>query len=479
MTGAQPNHLRRTLKLRQLFSLSLGAIIGAGWIAMLGPWIGTAGPLGAMIAFALGALLMILIVLCYGELCGMYPTSGGEIVYNYAAFGSLGAFIVGWLSLLLYVVAMSFLAVSLGWMVSLLAPDFSGPVLYISFGFAVSLSDAGLGVFGVLCLAWLNARGARISAAFQDLATLLLVLVSLSFIASGFISGHAENLRPLLSAPGAGALTGIGSVLVTTPFWYSGFSIVTQALGERAEGVSPRSVAWAMVLSVIAAMAFYILLIASAALSLPRQDLLQLPMAAPAAFAAVLGWPWMSKVVLCAGILGVITSWNAIFFAGSRALYALARAHLMPEFLAKIDPRHGVPSSAIWMIGVLSAACTLLGRGAIERIVNVAGIAFGALFLSVCVSAIVLRCKSPRESRTFKIPGGMFVASLAALLSLSVLALAMWSVRPLDGQLPYEWIVLGGWCLVGGLVWRLIAARRATVSESERATLIEGRAENV
>lgn len=474
MSDPELRHLKRTLKLRHMFSLSFGAIIGAGWIALLGQWIGAAGSLGAIIAFALGALLMILIVGCYGELCGMYPTSGGEIVYNYMAFGSLGAFVIGWLSLLLYVVAMSFLAVSLGWMFSLLAPELVGPALYTSFGFSVSFSDLALGVFGVLCLAWLNARGARVAASFQDLATLFLMLVSFSFIAAGFLFGDTGNLQPFFALPGAGALTGIAGVLVTTPFWYSGFSIVTQALGERAEGVSPRKIAWAMILSVLAAMTFYMLLIASASLSLPREALLDLEMTAPSAFAIVLALPWMSKVVLCAGVLGVVTSWNAIYFAGSRALFALARAHLLPGFLARIDQRHGVPSHAIWTIGVLSAACSLLGRGAIERIVNVAGIAFGALFLSVCVSVIVLRMTAPRRERSFRTPGGLPVAALAALLSLSVLVLAIWSVRPVDGRLPYEWVVLGLWFLVGAVVWLLVSRRRNAVSEEVRLALIEG-----
>ncbi len=475
MSDAEPRQLRRTLKLRHMFSLSFGAIIGAGWIALLGHWIGTAGSLGAIAAFGLGALLIVLIVGCYGELCGMYPTSGGEIAYNYMAFGSVGAFVIGWLSLLLYVVAMSFLAVSLGWMFSLLAPQLVGPALYDSFGFSVRLSDLTLGVFGVLGLAWLNARGAEISASFQDLATLFLLLVSFAFIAVGFVFGDAGNLQPFFSASGAGAFGGIASVLVTTPFWYSGFSIVTQALDERADGVSPRSVAWAMILSVSAAMAFYVLLIASASLSLPREELLGLQMAAPSAFAAVLAVPWMSAVVLGAGVLGVVTSLNAIYFAGSRALFALARAHLLPKFLARIDRSHGVPSHAIWMIGVLSAACSLLGRGVIERIVNVAGIAFGALFLSVCMSVIVLRVKAPRAERAFQTPGGLFAAGLAALLSLGVLGLAVWSVRPIDGRLPFEWLVLGAWFLVGALVWSLLERRRSAVSEEARIALIEGR----
>ena len=37
-----------------LFSLAFGAMIGVGWVTAMGTWLSNAGPLGSIIAFAIG-----------------------------------------------------------------------------------------------------------------------------------------------------------------------------------------------------------------------------------------------------------------------------------------------------------------------------------------------------------------------------------------------------------------------------------------
>ena len=70
---AEKLSLKKELKLRQLFSLAFGTIIGVGWVTVLGDWLTQAGSLGAVIAFLAGGVVMIFIGLTYSEMAAMYP----------------------------------------------------------------------------------------------------------------------------------------------------------------------------------------------------------------------------------------------------------------------------------------------------------------------------------------------------------------------------------------------------------------------
>lgn len=52
-----------------------------GWIIILGDWLREAGPLGSILGFAIGAIVIMIIGLCYAEMVTLMPISGGEIAY--------------------------------------------------------------------------------------------------------------------------------------------------------------------------------------------------------------------------------------------------------------------------------------------------------------------------------------------------------------------------------------------------------------
>ncbi|HEX9892858.1 MAG TPA: hypothetical protein VGA78_02995, partial [Gemmatimonadales bacterium] len=69
--------LRPALGPWQFFSFAFGSIVGVGWVVLLGDWLQRGGPVGAILGFAIGGGLMVLIGLCYGEAATMFPVSGG------------------------------------------------------------------------------------------------------------------------------------------------------------------------------------------------------------------------------------------------------------------------------------------------------------------------------------------------------------------------------------------------------------------
>ena len=125
---AQKAGLKKELKLRQLFSLAFGTIIGVGWVTVLGKWLTQAGSLGAVIAFLAGGLVMIFIGLTYSEMAAMFPVSGGEVAYAYEAYGLKTSFMTGWLLSLTYIGVVVFEVISVGWVAGSLFPALEGRV---------------------------------------------------------------------------------------------------------------------------------------------------------------------------------------------------------------------------------------------------------------------------------------------------------------------------------------------------------------
>ncbi|NJN41636.1 MAG: amino acid permease [Flammeovirgaceae bacterium] len=112
------------------FCLAFGAMIGVGWVTAMGPWLETAGPIGASVAFAIGGTLMIFIGFCYAEVTAMLPVSGGEVAYAYKAFGVKESFLVGWFLAFGYISVSAFEAISIGKITSYLFPNIDQWPLY-------------------------------------------------------------------------------------------------------------------------------------------------------------------------------------------------------------------------------------------------------------------------------------------------------------------------------------------------------------
>ena len=148
--------LVRSLRSFDFFSVAFGAIIGVGWIVVLGSWLKQAGPLGAVAAFLLGGSVMFLIGLCYAELTAAMPVCGGEIAYAYRAFGTGKAAFVGWYLTLGYLAVSGFEAVAIGRVVAYMVPEVNSLELYSFRGNPVYLPHVLLGVvsYPLLCF-WL------------------------------------------------------------------------------------------------------------------------------------------------------------------------------------------------------------------------------------------------------------------------------------------------------------------------------------
>lgn len=434
--------LERVLDTREVLALAFGAMIGWGWVVLAGGWINTAGSVGAMIAFAVGGFAVILIGLTYAELVAAMPLSGGEHVYTHRAVGMGFSFFCTWAIILGYVSVVAFEAVALPTVIEQLFPNYKVGLLWSVAEYDVYLSWALVGSVGAIFMTWLNIRGIKSSALLQKVVTILILVVGVMLVTGSLFNGQRANMEPLFVGGAAGVL----SVLVMAPFMFVGFDVIPQAAEEM--NLPHKKIGIILIVSVLMAVAWYILIILGVSLALTAEQAAASTLATADAMTAIFKGGWASKLLILAGIGGIITSWNAFLIGGSRAVFAMAQARMLPEFLGRLHPKYNTPVNAILLIGALSVVAPFFGRKTLVWLVDAGGLGIVVAYASVALSFIILRVREPEMNRPFRVPGGTTVGYGALILGVAIVLLYM-PFSPAALIWPYEWGIVGLWSAIG------------------------------
>ena len=275
----------------------------------------------------------------------------------------------------------------------------------------------------------------------------------------GFLSGRPENLQPLFQHDAAGGgevWTGVVAVLLTTPFWLSGFNLVAQVMEEKRPNTPSHHVAWMIVLAIVMSSVFYILLTLASASVTPWPQLVSADLPAARAFELAFRSVVLARLVLVTALLGTVTVWNGAAIAASRMLFALGRARIIGGGWGELNARYSTPTAAIVFVGISTTIGVLLGRKAIGPVISIASTCFAAAYLMVCIAVARLRVSHPSLPRPFRVPGGIPTMAIGALASLVFLGLSFkgqWSDA--HGGFPLEWGVIVVWALLGVTAWAM------------------------
>ncbi|WP_304525636.1 APC family permease [Halomonas sp. I5-271120] len=434
----------RVLARKDVLALAFGAMIGWGWVVLTGNWIQSAGSLGAITAFIFGGFAIVLVGLTYAELASAMPQVGGEHVYSYRALGHFASFLCTWAITLGYVSVVAFEAVALPTVVEQLFPGYAVGDLWTIAGWDVKATWVVVGVAGSVVMMAVNYFGVRTAALVQKVVTVLILAVGVMFITGALFEGNTATMDPLFSVE-EGVMGGIMMVLIMVPFMFVGFDVIPQAAEEI--NLPFREIGRVLMISVILAVFWYALIILGTSLMLDGEALGSSSLAVPDAMQAVFQAPWAGNLMVLAGIAGIITSWNAFYVGGSRAIYALAHSGMLPAFLAKLHPRYKTPTNAILLMGLLSCLAPFLGRQALVWLVVAGGLGIVIAYLFVALSFLVLRQREPEMERPFKVKHGKLVGIVAVVLSLGMTALYMPGSPSALSAL--EWALFAGWMLIG------------------------------
>lgn len=439
----------RGLTRLQLFMMCFGAIVGVGWITILGQWLSLAGPGGSVIALVLGAIAMLVVASGYVALARENQLSaGGEIGAVAAALGPASGYAVTAALALACISVVAFEAVSAGWILVTLFPSLEGPVLYRVFGQDVHLGTALVALLGTGTVALLNLRSITGTARTQNSIVFLKLAITAVFCVAGLISGKAANLLPLLPAAGVGAASptaGVLTILATMPLWYAGFHVAAVLSGERSSSVPLAAVGWVMYASIVAACLFYVCIVLAASYVVPWQALIAAPLPAATAFREGLASGTMANLVLVSGLLGICSAWIACFTAAVRILNALHRqlqsAHVATSGGYDIATLQVAPATLL--IAVIAGILSLAGRSALVPIVNVASLCFGVVYLFVSIVAWRHAVRPMQRGRAFI---GIGVAAFMA-------AYVIYSAVESGGWAAPEVVIIALWLILGAIAW--------------------------
>ena len=156
----------------------------------------------------------------------------------------------------------------------------------------------------------------------------------------------------------------------------------------------------------------------------------------------------MAKVLIIGGLCGIITSWNSFLIGGSRALYSMACAHMIPPCFAKLHPKYKTPVNALILLGIITTIAVFFGKKMLLWVVDAGNFGCVLAYFMVSVSFLVLRVKEPDMERPYKVGPYRFVGIMAVLMSGFMLVMY---VVPSSGSAlyPQEWAMVLGWTLLG------------------------------
>ncbi|MDP6993593.1 MAG: APC family permease [Woeseiaceae bacterium] len=438
----------RVIRRKEVLALSFGAMIGWSWVALTGNWISGAGSIGAIIAFLFGGVVVVFVGFTYAELASAMPRAGGEHVYSHRALGATASFICTWAILLGYVSVVAFEAVALPTVADYLFPGFSRGYLWTVAGWDVNLTWVLVGVVTAIVITAINILGIKTAARLQVLATALVLLVGLMLVGGGIGNGDSMNMAPAFT-DGAKGLLG---VLIMVPFMFVGFDVIPQSAEEI--DVPFAEIGRLLMGSIALAVAWYVAMIWGVSVGLDEQSRQASALPTADATAMLLGGSWAGKLLVIAGIGGILTSWNAFLIGGSRAIYALARAGQLPAPLGRLHPTFNTPHNALLLIGVFSVFAPLFGRPALVWLVDAGGLGIVVAYAFVAWSFLKLRENEPDLERPYRVPNGRVVGWIALVLSIGIAFLYL-PFSPAALLWPHEWMIVLGWVILGAIMLAL------------------------
>ncbi|MFP4636133.1 MAG: APC family permease [Nitriliruptoraceae bacterium] len=319
MSGGQ---LARRLTTADAVMIGLGAMIGAGVFAALGPAARAAGA-GLLLGLLIAAVVAYANAASSAQLAALYPQSGGTYVYGRERLGGVWGYLAGWGFVVGKTASCAAMALTFG---AYAAPQLARP----------------LAVAVVVALTAVNVAGVRKTAGLTRLIVAV-VLAALAAVVVAALGGGEVALSNLRMTDGVGGVYGVlqsGGLLF---FAFAGYARIA-TLGE--EVVEPRTtipraipIALGLTLAVYATVALAALLAAGpqaiAAADAPLAPAVEGGSLAVLAPAVRIGATVASAGVLLSLLVGV-----------SRTTFAMARDGHLPAILARVSSRTQVPAAA-------------------------------------------------------------------------------------------------------------------------------------
>ena len=453
LVSNRESEFSKVLNTGDVLVVAFGAMIGWGWVVSSGQWITSGGVLGTVLGFIIGGIMIYFVGLCYAELTTAMPKCGGEHVFSYKAFGSIGAYICTWSIILSYIGVVCYEAVSFPTILQYVFPKIARGYLYSVGGFDIYFTWLLIAIGMALLILFLNIIGMKKAARFQKILTCVIAAVGIALVAGAAYSGNVNNLQNqlLVGDTNGEIIQNIAKVAIMTPFFLFGFDVIPQSAEEI--NVPLKKLGKMMILSIIMAVSFYVLVVLAVGYVMNAGQIkTSMSSATGLVTADAMGVAFnnanMAKVLIIGGLCGIVTSWNSFLIGGSRALYSMSVSYMLPRKFAVLHKKYNTPVNSLLLIGALSVISPFFGRSMLVWIVDAGNFACCFAYCIVSLSFIVLRRKEADMRRPYKVKHYKFVGIVAVIMSGTMSA--MYIIPETNCTLVWqEWIIVGGWILLG------------------------------
>lgn len=444
--------LKKVLGVRDLVSMGIAAVVGAGIFSTIGSAAYNGGP-GISLLFIITAVTCGFSALCYAEFASRVPIAGSAYTYAYVSFGELIAWIIGWALILEYAIGNIVVAISWsGYFNNLLegfgmqlppwlttdpstarlaisevetaltqgkplteslrfvqhawqtAPVFFGKHIFIN-----------LPAFIIVCLiSVLTYVGIKESKKTTNFLVAFKIVVILFVIVIGFFYVEPGNWTPFMPNGFEGVLRGVSAVF----YAYIGFDAISTTAEEckNPQRDLPRGMIYSLLISTI----LYILISFVLTGMVPFTEL---RVTDPLAFVFDrVGQKWIGYIVSISAVVAT-TSVLLVFQLGQPRIWmTMSRDGLLPGAFAKIHPKYQTPWFSTIVTGIIVAIPSLfMASGLMTDLTSI-----GTLFAFVLVSGGVLMLpRMSRESdrisqRKFRLPyiNGRFIVPVVFVVYL-------------------------------------------------------------
>lgn len=405
-SGPGDHQLPRRLGGWSTAAVTVGIMIGSGIFRVPAVAAAETGRAEMMLlAWVVGGIVAMCGALALAEAAALFPDAGGMYVYLREAYGSLTAFLFGWVYLVIIPTGAGAIALVFAEYLGRLVPLTPDGVRVVAAGVIVLLAAA-------------QYRSVRFGAAIQNVSTVAKVVAILAMTGAAF----------LLAAPGGGAWAGGGTTQpatwsgfglgVVTVLWaYNGWQDVTCLSGEVRDPA--RTLPRAIVGGTVAVVAIYLGANAAYLRVLPLDAIATSPLVAADVAVRLVG-PLGSALVAALVCISTFGSLNAVLMAIPRVFWAMANDGLFFRTVAAVHPRYRTPHMAIVVMAALAVLYIVFRT--FEQLIEafiLASLPFWALSVA---SVMVLRRTRPELPRTYRTPGYPLVPLLFVLAMIALVA---------------------------------------------------------
>ncbi len=376
-------------------------------------------------AYLVALIVMMFTAVSYGKMAGAIPSAGSAYTYVRESIHPNVGFMVGWTSLIDYVLLPMVNCLIIRLYLEQVFPDVPGWIWVVIYCIAVTT------------LIYFTMRGTSnvnmILLVFAIVVMAVFVVMVIAQLANGAGDGTVASMKPFFHDGVTLSAVLTGATVVC--FSFIGFDAVTM---YAEEAKTPKIMPRAILLTVIIGGAIFLIAGFFTQLRFPTNapfgEFTDDPLPQ---IGLIVGGPVFQAIFVSAGFAATLASGLASHASVSRMLLVMGRNNVLPRrFFGYINPKTHTPTLNIILVGAICLLAMSFSLELISAFIN-----FGALIAFTFVNISVIAWFAIRQGR-HKTPGEIF--SFIVLPTIGMI---------LTGIL---WANLHADALIGGLIWTTI-----------------------